>query len=243
MEALAVGFVYFLVANLCKALICSRFNFKYRYYCWYIQATANLIISAIFLAIVAIAEHGISADEAIHRIFIIYLGVSGLCFVILLLYHLFRVLKRKFYHSTKSRMVIFSIIILIIFGTQSILYHIETYEAISDACYDASYSSTLKDRKSQLKKGFAASKKPGLFLPAAIWSNPIKVCNRVQLNLTKMLQDGECTDWMLRDVPCQCGNIKWDPEQPVKKCRSNFQCYNNYDTGQYEIICNSVIRW
>lgn len=63
MEALLVGFVYFTIANVCKALICSRYHFKYRYNCWYIQASANVIISGLFLIIVAIAEHGVSIDE------------------------------------------------------------------------------------------------------------------------------------------------------------------------------------
>lgn len=239
MEAFVVVFIYFSIANLTKQLVCYRYSFQQRYHCWYLQSLSNTILSGILFFILFIAEHGVSIDEPVHRFFVIYLSVSVLSVFLVLIYHIFFLLKRKYYTDTRSRFIIFAIVLLILLGAQSLYYQDKTYNAISDACYDASYANSLEKRKAYLEEGYRLAKKPGLFLPAAGWSNPIKVCNWTQKNLTNMLEKGVCTDVLLNDVACQCGNIHWDPENPVIHCFSKTQCYKN--NNEYIIQCNSAL--
>ena len=240
MEALVVVFIYFTVANLTRQWVCYRYSFRMRYHCWYLQSSCNTVISGLLFFILFIAEHGVSIDEPNHRFFIIYLGVSALSVFLVLLYHVFFILKRKFYTDTRSRFIIFASILLIIAGAFSLDYQDKTYRAISDACYDAGYANTLESRRANLEEGYRLAKKPGLFLPAVGWSNPIKVCNREKKKLTKMLENGVCTNVILEDVACHCGNVYWDPENPVIHCNTKTQCYKM--DNQYIIQCNSGLK-
>ena len=240
MEGLVIGFIFFAIANFSRILVCIRFQLKQKHHCWYVQSLTNLFVSAVLFLIVFIAEDGISFDDYMHRFFGIYLGVSLLSVFALLIYQVIVWFKRKYYKNSKSRLVIHSIFILIIISMLTLYDNDKTYREISDACYDASYASTLDKRTAFLEKAYALEKKMTLVLPAVGWSNPIKVCHRVTNGLDNLIENKICTNVIIKDVACQCGQINWDPENPVINCNGKTQCYRQGNT--FIVRCNSNLE-
>ena len=59
-----------------------------------------------------------------------------------------------------------------------------------------------------------------------------------------MLEQGICAEWLLSNVPCQCGKMNWQVNQSNNVCgKKRGFCGNNYGTEDYKIECKSLYRW
>lgn len=133
--------------------------------------------------------------------------------------------------------------VLVVLVGATILYHDGTYNSVSLACTEAKVATSLDERRALLDKAYALSNRAGLFIPPKTWigSDPIKRCDAVDTELTKMLQQGDCSQTLLKDVSCRCGLNNWFPENPPRECtplESRYPaCEINSLTGQREINC------
>jgi len=142
---------------------------------------------------------------------------------------------------------IITIVVLSVIGAGLIFHHDNTYNEIGIACSMAETASTLEQRKTFLKKGFDASKFFGLFIPEdtmlfgkRLWGRSrIEECEEVQTQLSIMLEYGVCSDYILEDVPCQCGLIDWTPGDFIASCtsRNDLECTTNPTTDEDVIGC------
>ena len=150
-------------------------------------------------------------------------------------------------HSWKK--VLLAFVVMSVTGAGIILYHDNTYNEISRACSNAETARYLKQRIEFLQKGYKASQRIGLFIPEdtilfgkKLWgSNSIEVCDEVQAQLSIMLEHGECSDYILYDVPCKCGIADWNPVEPIEKCTQwkYLQCTTDPETNEDIIGCST----
>ena len=137
--------------------------------------------------------------------------------------------------------IILPVIILIIGFTY---YHQVNSGEIRDLCWKAEKAHSLELRKSLLLQ---AGEIPNLgslislFPWATVSSNPMTKCEWVQDELDKVLTQGKCSKYILKDVPCKCGKKDWLPGAPVCKnltSTSPMCLVINWQTMEHEITCN-----
>ena len=124
-------------------------------------------------------------------------------------------------------------------------YHDATYNKIGNLCRSAHSASSLQQRKAFLQQAHEVSRF-GLLIPGKSWmgSDPVRQCERVQDDLERLLVTGECSQYLLKEVPCKCGDIEWFPDNPPEQCTrpgsKTPRCEEDWDTRKLRINCSYV---
>ncbi len=154
-------------------------------------------------------------------------------------------LKRKFRGETRYRWIAATLlspfaIALVFVLVEVIRKYNESYEITQYQCGRANQANSLEQRQDFIEWGHSSSKKFKLFIfPSMIYRHLVSSCDEVEEELKQMLQMGTCTNYILSDVPCQCGDIRWSPEAPVVTCPEGryLVCEEDPETHQNGIFC------
>jgi hypothetical protein len=138
--------------------------------------------------------------------------------------------------------VVFYLLIVSAIVAGFAIHHDRTYNKISSMCRDAHSASLFVQRKLFLQQAREIPRF-GLFISGKTWMgrDPIRSCEEVQDELDRLLVWGECSEYLLEDVPCRCGDVDWFPDNPPEKCTrsgsNNPRCVEDWETRKLKIKC------